>query len=232
VLISESTRRLVRELVTLEPFGVLALKGRAEGVTAYRVVSLERAPGVPATPFVGRDDELRRLMAVYETAAAERRARLAVILGSPGLGKSRLLVEVARRLGAGATVLTARCDAAGGATFAPLAEALRSALGLDHGAGRDAVRTAIAALFEQSTDATIESIYYVATGTHGSVRVGHTFGTNAEGGEFESVFVQLVRQRGERAVSAELFELDDLDDARARFEELSAEWISIRRGAP
>ena len=41
VVIGESTRRLVSELVTLAPLGALALKGRAESVAAYRVVSLD-----------------------------------------------------------------------------------------------------------------------------------------------------------------------------------------------
>ncbi len=142
VLIGEATRRLVSELVTLELFGSLALKGRAETVAAYRVVSLERPAGAPALAFVGRDDELRRLTAVYDGAVTDRRARLAVILGSPGLGKSRLVGELVRRLGA-ATVVSARCDATGGATFAPLADGLRGILGLDTGAGGDAVHAAI-----------------------------------------------------------------------------------------
>src|SRR5262249_60603996 len=120
----ESPGRLAGDLGRLEPFGVLSLRGRAETVSAYRVVSLERAPGASATPFVGRDDELRRVMAVHEAAVASRRARLAVVLGSPGLGKSRLMDEVARRLGDGATVLTVHCDAAGGATVAPVAKAI------------------------------------------------------------------------------------------------------------
>src|SRR5213594_2113226 len=149
VLISESTRRLVSELVTLAPFGDLTLKGRSETVAAYRVVSLDRPAGAPATAFVGRDDELRRITAVYDASVAARGARLAVILGSPGLGKSRLLDEFGRRLGDGATALTARCDPAGGATFAPLAAALRALLRLDDAvgtdaAGGDAVRAAIA----------------------------------------------------------------------------------------
>jgi len=146
VLIGEATQRLVREVVTLAPFGVLTLKGRAETVAAYRVVSLDRPVGVSAVAFVGRDDELQRLTAVYEAAVAARSARLAVILGSPGLGKSRLMDEFARRLGDGATVLTARCDAAGGATFAPLVEALRMVLGVDDAAGRDEVRAALEAV--------------------------------------------------------------------------------------
>src|SRR5881398_240727 len=143
VLISESTQRLVSELVTLMAFGVFSLKGRAETVAAYRVVSLDRPAGAPATAFVGREDELRRIMAVYDAAVAARRARLAVILGSPGLGKSRLITELARRVGERATVVTARCDAAGGATFAPLAEALRAVLHIDAGASGDALRVAI-----------------------------------------------------------------------------------------
>src|SRR2546425_839813 len=146
VLIGESTERLVRALVTLTPFGVFSLKGRSETVAAYRVVSLDRPAGAPATAFVGREDELRRIMAVYDAAVAARRARLAVILGSPGLGKSRLITELARRLGERATVVTARCDAAGGATFAPLAEALRAVLHIDAGVSGDALRAAIEAM--------------------------------------------------------------------------------------
>ena len=143
VLVGESTRRLLGELVTLAPLGVFSLKGRSETVAAYRVVSLDRPAGSAAVAFVGRDDELRRIMFVYDTAVAERRARLAVVLGSPGLGKSRLLDESVRRLGNGATVLNAHCDAAGGATFAPLAEALRALLRIDEGAATGAVHAAI-----------------------------------------------------------------------------------------
>jgi class 3 adenylate cyclase/tetratricopeptide (TPR) repeat protein len=146
VLIGEATERLVRDQVTLERVGTFALKGRAETVTAYRVVSLDRPESAATTAFVGREDELHRLTEIYETAVTTPGARLAVILGSPGLGKSRLLAEMARRLTPRASVLVARCDAAGGATFAPLAAALRVALGLDEGSDSAAVRAAVEAL--------------------------------------------------------------------------------------
>ncbi len=61
VVIGEMTRRLVAARVTLEPLGSFALRGRAEQVKAYRVVSLERPTGVAAAEFVGRDDEVERL---------------------------------------------------------------------------------------------------------------------------------------------------------------------------
>jgi class 3 adenylate cyclase/ketosteroid isomerase-like protein len=142
VVIGGSTQRIVASLVTLDRLGSFALKGRAEAVEAWRVVSLDAPAAARAAAFVGRDDELRRLLAVYETALAAPATRLAVLLGSPGLGKSRLLDELAQRLGDDATVLAARCDASGGATFAPLAAALRTRLGLE-GAEGDELRAAI-----------------------------------------------------------------------------------------
>jgi class 3 adenylate cyclase len=106
VLVGESTRRHVREQLTLAPVGSFALKGRAEPVAAWRVISLERPAGAAAVPFVGREAELRRLQAVYDaaTSGSSPAARLAVLLGSPGLGKSRLVSEFTRSLGLTATI--------------------------------------------------------------------------------------------------------------------------------
>ena len=69
-----------------------------------------------------------------------------MVLGSPGLGKTRLLDELDRRVRDRATVLTGRCDAGGLATFAPIAEALRAATGIGDAVPPDVVRQGIAAL--------------------------------------------------------------------------------------
>lgn len=84
-----------------------------------------------------------------------------------------------------------------------------------------------AALFEQSPDAINEQLYTVAGGRHGLLSVMRLFGTLAEGGAFESVFVHLARFQGDRFVGNELFELEDLDVARARFEELRPDTTRI-----
>ncbi len=128
VVIGEATRRLVAADLSLELLGSFDLKGRAEAVKAYRVVSLA-APRAAATAFVGREEELARIRAVYDRAVETPAAHLAVLVGSPGLGKSRLIDEFTRCCGDTATIVAARCDAAGGATFAPIAEALRELLG-------------------------------------------------------------------------------------------------------
>jgi ketosteroid isomerase-like protein/tetratricopeptide (TPR) repeat protein len=153
VVVGEATRRLVDALVTLEPLGSFALKGRAEAVRAHRVVSLETPAAATTAAFVGREEELERIEAVYEEAAVRAPAtRLAVLLASAGLGKSRLIGEFGRRRGEAATVVVARCDAAGGATFAPLAEALRELLGIEAGASVDTARAAIEAALPRDDD--------------------------------------------------------------------------------
>ncbi|HVN84362.1 MAG TPA: nuclear transport factor 2 family protein [Candidatus Binatia bacterium] len=160
VVIGEATRRLVAARMTLDPLGSFALKGRTETVKAYRVVSLDRPTGATTAAFVGRDEELARITAVYDAAVAMPAARLAVLLGSPGLGKSRLIDEVGRRLGDSAIVVTAQCDATGGATFAPVAAALREFLNATRGQvplrgnEGESLRTAITAVLPDDIDGT------------------------------------------------------------------------------
>ncbi len=143
VVIGEATEHLVGGQISLELLGDFDLKGRAEKVKAYRVLSLEAQPRAALANFVGRENELTRLMAVYTQATETPATKLAVLLGSPGLGKSRLLAEFARRSAASATIITAHCDAAGGATFAPIADALRNLLAIEAHATADELRALV-----------------------------------------------------------------------------------------
>jgi ketosteroid isomerase-like protein len=79
-----------------------------------------------------------------------------------------------------------------------------------------------ASLLEQSPDVISEPLYSIASDEHGSLAMGHTFGTLAGGGAFESVYLSLWHYRDGRPVALERFEPDDLELARARFEELRA----------
>jgi len=74
---------------------------------------------------------------------------------------------------------------------------------------------------------TYETLYHLAAQKHGDLVVAHGYGTLAEGGEFESVFVRLTHYHGHRFVGVELFDLEDLDVARARFEELRPDPLRI-----
>ena len=76
--------------------------------------------------FVGRDAELAELVSGLDDACAGR-GRLFLLLGEPGIGKSRLAEELTSHArGRGARVLVGRCWEAGGApAYWPWVQALR-----------------------------------------------------------------------------------------------------------
>jgi len=93
--------------------------------------------------------------------------------------------------------------------------------------GADDYVASVAAVYEQSPDAIPVTLYDVVVAKHGWLSVGGTVGTLTDGGEFESIFVRLMLFQGDRFVGAEMFELEDLDVARARFEELRPDPLRI-----
>src|SRR5262249_16744782 len=80
--------------------GELSLKGRSEPVHAFELIALRASPtnarGVAglSSPMVGRDGPLERLRAAVAAVMAEREGRVSVIVGEPGIGKSRLVAEL------------------------------------------------------------------------------------------------------------------------------------------
>jgi hypothetical protein len=80
----------------------------------------------PRERLVGRDGELRRLLGLLDDAAAGRPAH-ALVSGDAGVGKTRLVAELAARAGGrGFMVLSGRCAELGDSIpYLPLADALR-----------------------------------------------------------------------------------------------------------
>lgn len=152
ILVGEDTWRLTRSMATYEPVAPLTLKGKSGPVPAYRLVSLEQTTEARIATFVGRDAELARLLDVFEETVAASASRLVSIVGSPGLGKTRLARELGAALDERALVVETRCDPGGSATFAPVADALRTAAGIAETATPDEVTAAIAALVPDEPD--------------------------------------------------------------------------------
>ena len=83
--------------------------------------------GGPRTtsPLAGREVELAQLASAW-AKAEQGRCQVVVVAGEPGIGKTRLVTEAARRAHHdGGIVLYGRCDEGLGAPFRPVVEALR-----------------------------------------------------------------------------------------------------------
>lgn len=131
IYLGETTYQLVRDAVQVEPVEPLQLKGKAEKVAAYRLVSAQGLDGYARrqdTPIVGRDDELTALHAAYRQVVEGKAVHLVTVIGDAGLGKSRLVREVVDQIAAGARTLRGRCLPYGdGITFWPLMGMVREA---------------------------------------------------------------------------------------------------------
>ncbi len=100
--ISHDTWRQVRGVFDVERQAPLVIKGRDEPIVTYLVKAAkprafrDTRRGVDGieTRMVGRDLELGRLAALFETAVRERELALITLVGEAGIGKSRLVAEL------------------------------------------------------------------------------------------------------------------------------------------
>ena len=96
VLITLNVQRQVAGLFVAEEQSTRELKGVSQPVQLFRIVRASgggrRAGARTVTPFVGREEELGLLTRRWERARAGE-GQLVLVVGEPGLGKSRLIEE-------------------------------------------------------------------------------------------------------------------------------------------
>jgi predicted ATPase len=100
--VTAQVQRQVVGLFVAQERGSHKLKGVLEPVRLFRLVRASgggrRARQRHLTPLVGRDEEIATLMRRWERAR-QGEGQLVLIIGEPGLGKSRLVEEFHARLG-------------------------------------------------------------------------------------------------------------------------------------
>ncbi len=162
IFVGESTYALVRDAVDVEPPIPLELKGKAEPVNAFGLISVVGGEGRARrhdAPMVGRVAELEALHRAFRDAVDAGRPRLFTILGQAGVGKSRLLLEFSSVVGA--RILRGRTLPYGeGVTFWPVAEMIREAAGITDADRPDEARARIVRLLEGLTGA--DDVHVVA----------------------------------------------------------------------
>jgi class 3 adenylate cyclase len=101
VVVTARVQRQVAGLFVAEECGSHELKGVPEPVTLYRIVRASgggrRVGQRNLTPLVGREEEIAMLLRRWERAR-QGDGQLVLIIGEPGLGKSRLIEEFHGRL--------------------------------------------------------------------------------------------------------------------------------------
>lgn len=141
IQVSESTYRLTEGYFDFQPLGEIEVKGRKEPVKAYRlqeVGCIKTRLGVSEmrglTPFVGRRKELDQLMDCYGRAKSGQ-GQVVGIVGEPGVGKSRLLLQLRAVLPQGEyTYLEGQCHHYGEATgYLPILNILRAYFDIEEG---------------------------------------------------------------------------------------------------
>jgi predicted ATPase/class 3 adenylate cyclase len=152
VVVGPLTQQLTRNVIEYESREPVTAKGKPEPLVAFR--ALRPRSHVPAqargveglqAALVGRDRELRLLLDTFARTASDRRPHLFTLVGSAGVGKSRLVSEALLTLAAsGARVLRGRCLPYGrGVTYWPVMEMLMSDTGISRADEHD---TAVAKL--------------------------------------------------------------------------------------
>lgn len=148
IAVGEETARRLAHRFAFEQLGELPVKGRAEPIHPSRLVGPIRAAGRPRLrPLVGRDVELARVRSVvadFETG----RGQTLLLLGEPGIGKTRMLAELRSLVPDHVTWLEGQCLSYGGLPSWPFVDVLRRWLGVEVGEPEIAVRTRARARLE------------------------------------------------------------------------------------
>src|SRR5215831_597629 len=101
VVVTARVQRQIAGLFVAEERGSHELKGVPEPVTLFQLVRASgggrRSAQRHLTPLVGRDEEIAMLMRRWERAQ-QGNGQLALLVGEPGIGKSRLIEEFHGRL--------------------------------------------------------------------------------------------------------------------------------------
>ncbi len=122
VIISGATLRIVQGFFDCESLGPCAVKGITKSVEVHRVLRerevrsrIEIAGAGGLTPLVGRDREVGLLLDRWEQVK-DQQAQVAMLIGEPGIGKSRLTFVLKQQVqqehdaGEPRTVIEWRCS--------------------------------------------------------------------------------------------------------------------------
>jgi class 3 adenylate cyclase/tetratricopeptide (TPR) repeat protein len=98
VIVGETTYRATRQSIDFRAHEPVEAKGKAEPVSVWEAVDARARVGTEAVStrvaLVGRSRELDQLLDLFERVRQEHSPQLVTLVGVPGIGKSRLVLEL------------------------------------------------------------------------------------------------------------------------------------------
>jgi len=140
ILLTEQTLRLAEGFVAVKPLGLVPIKGLSALVPIFELTGpgpihsrLQLATARGLTRFVGREAELAELAGAMEEASRGH-GQIVALVGEPGVGKSRLVLEFTTgRLSTGWRVYTASATSSDtGAPYLPTTSLLRGYFDIEY----------------------------------------------------------------------------------------------------
>jgi class 3 adenylate cyclase len=164
VLVDETTYHATQGAFEYRKAKPVRAKGKAEPVTVWEAVQALvpiRPTREPRAPFVGRERELAVLRDAFASALADSSTRLLTLVGAPGIGKSRLVLEFFKAIERDGPLVTWRRGRSlpygAGVTLWALGEIVKAHAGiLESDGGREAdakLRRAVTAALGETKDA-------------------------------------------------------------------------------
>jgi DNA-binding SARP family transcriptional activator/class 3 adenylate cyclase len=103
VLVTEATGRATERAISYGPPSMLSLHGRSTPMLVWSALETRSHSSIdlsqpPAVPLVGRTSELAVLREAFDQVCSTRVPRLLAVVGDPGIGKTRLVMELARAI--------------------------------------------------------------------------------------------------------------------------------------
>jgi class 3 adenylate cyclase/tetratricopeptide (TPR) repeat protein len=124
VVVGPVSQAAAARVATFDDLGELQLKGLGK-TAAFRLTGLSPSRERDL-PLIGRETEVESLRSAF-AESREGHPKLVLLIGPPGIGKTRILEEFGRSIASEATVLEARCRPGTEVGSSPLRDLLRGA---------------------------------------------------------------------------------------------------------
>jgi class 3 adenylate cyclase/tetratricopeptide (TPR) repeat protein len=165
IYVDEHTFRATERMIRFREAEAVEAKGKTDPVPVWEALEARARLGVDVAreagaPLVGRANELDLVRGAFARTRREREPQLVTLIGVPGIGKSRLVLELLQTVEADPELIVWRQGRSlpygSGATFWALGEMVKAQAGIletdDDDEAADKLRTALADLLTDPDD--------------------------------------------------------------------------------